>query len=60
MRPNGLFKEYEEVEDDKSIEFKGVLKTKYEQCPKSQLALRIAGVDGYKSYEIEKNKERVI
>ena len=55
MRPSGVFSEFEEKETKDRVDFKGVLKLKYERVPKAQLAFSILGNEEYRSHEITKD-----
>lgn len=55
MRPSAIFDEYEEIDFDTHIKFKGKLFMKYQQIPKSQLAFSILGNKPSTKYKIKKN-----
>lgn len=59
MRPNAIFSEYEEIEDDLDLKFNGVLNARYERIPKAQLAFNILGNQPYYSHEICKDGLKV-
>lgn len=59
MRPSAIFKEYEEIENDVSISFSGVLHQKYLYIPKSQLAFSISGNKECIKYRINRSDQNV-
>lgn len=59
MRPSAIFDEYEEIDFDTHIKFKGKLSMRYMHIPKSQLAFSILGKKPYIKYKINKNGQKV-